>query len=465
MSLWAATELVEADLGDTRLGDRLIRMVDAFTDRPDASVPEALGSAGAKAAYRFWDNAEVVPEKVLAPHTARTAQRASEHPVVLALQDTTEVNLSHHPATENTGYLACPNCRGLLLHTVLAVTTEGVPLGLLHQQTWVRPIEQLRKSKSRSQKSVQDKESQRWLTGLAAAERTLPDQVQVVVVGDRESDLFDLFVARRRKGVDLLVRVCQTGRRVEHPEKYLREALLASPVRGTMPVEVPRADGRPSRAAMLSVRFISLTVPPPTNHKDRRRLEPVTLQFVLVEEENPPAGEKPICWLLATTLPVESFEDAVRCVRWYVLRWRIERFHFTLKSGCRIEQRELEKVERMERAIATFSIVAWRLLWLTYEAREHPDHSCEGILEAHEWKSLYATIHRTPRLPDQAPTIRQAVRMIARLGGFMGRKRDGEPGVKTLWRGLSRLHDISETWRLLTTTDLQQPPLLLVGNG
>jgi hypothetical protein len=463
VSIWAVTELVEAEFGDTRLGDRLIRMVDTFAERPEASVPEAFGKAGAKAAYRFWDNEQVTPERVLAPHVARTARRASEQAVVLAVQDTTEVNLSHHPATQGTGYLASPGCRGLLLHSVLAVSTDGIPLGLLHQQTWTRPPEQLGKSKGRRQKSVEEKESQRWLTGLAAAERALPNQPRVVVVGDRESDLFDLFVAPRRDGVELLVRVCRTTRRVEHSEKYLREALLASPVQGTIRVEVPRGDDRRPRTATLSVRFISVKVPPPRNHKDRRRLKPVTLQFVLVQEEDPPAGEKPICWLLATTLRVESFEDAVRCVRWYVLRWRIERFHFTLKSGCRIEQRELETVERMERAVATFSIVAWRLLWLTYAAREHPDASCEGILEAHEWQSLYATIHRTPRVPDKAPTLRQAVRMIACLGGFLGRQRDGEPGVKTLWRGMRRLHDISETWRLLASLN-RPPPLLFVGN-
>ena len=152
-------------------------------------------------------------------------------------------------------------------------------------------------------------------------------------------------------------------------------------------------------------------------------------------------------WLLATTLAVDSLEDALQYVQWYAYRWTIERFHFVLKSGCKIEQRQLETVERMERAIPVFSIVAWRLLWLTLQARETPDTPCTVILEGFEWKPLWITVHaRRRQLPMKPPTLREAVRMIAQLGGFLGRKCDGEPGPQTLWRGLRRLHDLSRGW-------------------
>lgn len=158
---------------------------------------------------------------------------------------------------------------------------------------------------------------------------------------------------------------------------------------------------------------------------------------------------KAIAWLLLTTLEVTSFEQASRCLRWYSYRWLIERYHYTLKSGCRLEQLQLETADRLERALATYAIVAWRLLWLTYEARCHPNKSIEGILPAHDWIALYCHMHQTTVLPDKPPTLADCVRWIARLGGFLGRKNDGEPGVKTLWLGLQRVHDMASIWQLL----------------
>jgi hypothetical protein len=166
-------------------------------------------------------------------------------------------------------------------------------------------------------------------------------------------------------------------------------------------------------------------------------------------EEVPPSGEKAISWLLLTTLEVACFEQASRCLRWYSYRWLIERYHYTLKSGCRLEQLQLETADRLERALATYAIVAWRLLWLTYEARSHPTESIEGILPPHYWIALYCHIHQTTVQPQEPPSLVDCVRWIARLGGFLGRKSDGEPGVKTLWLGLQRVHDMASIWQLL----------------
>lgn len=171
--------------------------------------------------------------------------------------------------------------------------------------------------------------------------------------------------------------------------------------------------------------------------------------MILAEEQNPPQGVSPICWLLLTSLEINGWEDVVRCVRWYTYRWLIERYHYTLKSGCGIEKLQLETARRIDMALATFSIVAWRLLWLTYEARFNPEQPCDTVLEASEWQSLCATFNKNPIPPEKPPSIHEAVRMIASLGGFLGRKGDGEPGVKTIWRGLRRLHDITATWKLL----------------
>ncbi len=161
--------------------------------------------------------------------------------------------------------------------------------------------------------------------------------------------------------------------------------------------------------------------------------QPVKLQVILAEEENPRPGVNPISWLLLTSLDIRSFESAITCVRWYSYRWLIERYHFVLKSGCGLEKLQLETGRRIEMALATYSIVAWRLLWLTYQARLHGEESCESFLEEHEWQSLCATIHKKSPPPEKPPSFREAVRMIASLGGFLGRKGDGEPGVKTIW--------------------------------
>jgi len=441
---WAVDELRTTPLSDHRLKLRLIDMVEGFTEHPEASCAEALGKAGSRAAYRFWDNRHVRAADVLVGHAKECARRSMEYPVVLVAQDTTEINLTHHPATKGTGYLGSPQCRGLMLHSLLAISPTGVPLGVARQFSWIRPPEQLGKRHRRRQNALREKESQRWLDGLTAAGEVFAQHPHVVVMGDRESDLFDLFAAPRPSHVDLLVRVSREKRRVDASAKYLDAAMQAQPVRGHVQIYVPARPNRVARTAELAVRWASLDVQAPSHGPKRPALR---LSFILVEEVNPPPGEKPVRWLLATTLPVESLEDALRCVRWYSYRWTIERFHFVLKSGCKIEERQLETVERMERAIPVFSIVAWRLLWLTLYARESPDVPCTRILEEFEWKPLWISVNRGSQpLPDKPPTLREAVRMIARLGGFLGRKCDGEPGPRTLWRGMRRLYDLSVGW-------------------
>jgi hypothetical protein len=442
---WAWDETSTSWLADPRLDLRLSRMLEGFAQHPEASCPEALGRAGAKAAYRFWNNERVHAEEVLAPHADQTEQRSMAYPVVLVAQDTSEINLTDHPATRGTGYLGAPHCRGLLLHSLLAVSPTGVPLGVIRQFTWVRPVQQLGKRHQRRKTALKDKESQRWLDGLTATAERFAHHAHAVLMGDRESDIFDLFAMPRPGNIDLLVRVCREKRRVEHPARYLDRALEAEPVRGHVQIEILARANRQARRATMAVRWLSLEVCAPCHGPKRPG---VRLNFILIEEIKPPQGEKPVRWLLATTLPVETLEDALRCVQWYAYRWTIERFHFVLKSGCKIEERQLETVAAMERAIPLFSIVAWRLLWLTLQARETPDAPCTMILEEFEWKALCVTVLAGPRrLATKPPTLREAVRLIAQLGGFLGRKCDGEPGPQTLWRGLRRLHDIARGWR------------------
>jgi Transposase Tn5 dimerisation domain len=266
--------------------------------------------------------------------------------------------------------------------------------------------------------------------------------VCLVHVGDREADIYDLFVQPRANHSHLLIRA-EHNRKVQHELGYLMPAIEQAPVLGEHTIEIERNPQRAARHATLTVRAMQVTIEVPRHHKAPKQCQPVTLNVLLVEEISPPAEGNPIRWLLLNTLPIDNFEQAWQCVRCYSLRWLIERFHFTLKSGCRIERLQLETAERLLKALATYSIVAWRLMWLTYRARLSPDDSCETILHPGEWKLLRRKFEPKNR-SKKPPTIRQAVRQIAQLGGFLARSGDGEPGLKTLWRGIGVLHHLLE---------------------
>ena len=208
---------------------------------------------------------------------------------------------------------------------------------------------------------------------------------------------------------------------------------------------------------MLTLRFGTFTLAVPSTHPRRREKTPLPLQGVLAEEAAPPEGQPPVRWLLLTTLPLPDAAAAAQVVRWYAARWLIERYHYALKSGCRIEDLQLESAARLQRALATYSIVAWRLLWLTYEARHQPETPCDGVLSPEEWQVLYRRYHPGAPCPAAAPGLRQAVQWIARLGGFLARRHDGEPGIKSIWRGLCRLDDLVAGYRLAFLQS-QAPP-------
>lgn len=311
---------------------------------------------------------------------------------------------------------------------------------MLHQYTWTRS-ERNGKRGERKKKVTADKESQRWLDTLSAAESEIDPAVTLIHVADREADIYDLFVRPRREQSELLIRA-DHNRRVQHELGYLIPTVEQAPILGQQQIEVGRNPSQAARSTTLTLRAIQVTIAVPKDHKQPKQCQPVTLNALLVEEVTPPSGA-PIRWLLLTTLPIDTFEQAWQCVRWYSLRWLIERFHFTLKSGCRIEQLQLETKDRLLNALATYSIVAWRLMALTYRARLMPDASCEEILQPHEWRLLRRRFEPKNRT-KKPPTVRQAVRWIAQLGGFLARKHDGEPGLKTLWRGLGKFHDLLE---------------------
>lgn len=406
----------------------------------------------------FFDNERVSHAALVAGQRAACVARIAERQagVVLLVQDTTSVDFSQHRHTSGLGPLENEHLRGLWAHSTLAVDSAGVPLGVWDQQVWVRDEATTGRRHQRHERAFVDKESYKWVSGLPEL-GAVHGVTQVVTVCDREAHIFEFFEAVQDQGADFVVRASQ-GRSFSQQGTALFASVADWPVRQHYTLTLKRRPNRPAREAQVELRFGSLPLKPPRRVATPR--ETLTVHLVEVFEPHPPDPQEAVHWLLLTSLPVTTLQQAHQVVEWYTYRWLIERFHYVLKSGCKLEDRQLQTEARLERLLGVFNLVAWRLLWLTYQARETPHVSCLVVLSQAEWQALYAHHHRTTRLPDTPPTLHEAVRMIAQLGGFLGRSGDGEPGVKVLWRGWMRFQDILDTWLLL------HPPLSKdVGNA
>jgi hypothetical protein len=447
---WAVREFADAELGDLRRTQRVVELATALAQHPTASLPEACGTgAMLKAAYRFFSNDAIAPQDLLHSHIEATYSRLAQVPLVLAVQDTTEVDWTSHPATQGLGPLGHTTCQGLHVHSTLAVTPERVPLGLLAQQVWARDPADVGKRARRKQLPISQKESQKWLASLAAVDSARGEcpTTRFISVGDREADIYDLLAATRPAGVELLLRAAW-DRCVQAPERYVWATVAAQPVAAALRLQVPRRGTQPGREALLRLRFCPLTLCPP-RHRQREGLPAVALWAVQVMEDEPPTAVEPIEWLLLTTVAVQTVDDAIERVTWYACRWGIEVWHRILKSGCRLEARQLATSERLQRCLTLYSVIAWRVFYATMLARAVPEMPCDVVLEIEEWQALYCAIHHCPTPPEEPPTLEQAIRWIAQLGGFVGRRRSDQPGTETLWRGFQHLSDLTRMYCIM----------------
>ncbi|WP_295493743.1 IS4 family transposase [uncultured Ralstonia sp.] len=446
---WASTEFGAANLGDARLARRLVALARRLACSPQGSLPQSLSPAELKAAYRFFDNAQVDTDGILAPHITQTLNRLNQVPVVLAVQDTTEFNLTHLGATQGLGYLSgnTLSSRGFMMHSLLAVTPEGLPLGVLGMKTWVRPDEEFGKKRQRATRPFSDKESTKWIEGIAhlAALKQQCVQTRLISVGDRENDLYDLFACARPEGVDWLIRAAY-NRRTRHAEGYLWETVLACPVMGHSDLLVSAKHGLPERTARLTLRCVTVQLRPPA--KRASRLPEVEVFAIHATEDNAPPGIEPLEWMLLTSVPTTTLDEALERLAWYAQRWTIETWHRVLKSGCRIEARQFGNIERFVRATALFAVIGWRILYATLLSRTDPDLCCEVLLQPVEWQALYCRTHHTNRPPKRPPKLLQALLWIAMLGGYLNRKHDRPPGPTVIWRGFLILHEITSMYCL-----------------
>jgi hypothetical protein len=454
---WSRQEFAGLDLGDTRLNDRLVGIADALAGQPMSPISTACGDWSAvKAAYRFFDNDKVSPEKVLGPHFQQTVERMRVHERVFAIQDTTYLDYTAHPATQGLGPIGngSHKCQGVVKHTTFVISASGVPLGCLTDKVWVRDASEKRDYKT---KPLEAKESYKWIEALLQTHTRTPEGVEVITVCDREADVYEFFV--EAKASPFVIRAAQ-NRRSQDTYGTLKVLMKHAPLAGEFTLEVPARQGQLARQAHLHVRFAQTRLTPPqrSDATQTENLPDVDVYLVEVIEPHPPQGIPPLHWLLLTNVKVNTYSEALQRIHWYTQRWHIEVYFKVLKSGTKVEQARLETKDRLLRYIALLSVIAWRLYWITLFNRHAPTAECTHILTENEWKALYALTHKRRTLPTQTPTVGEATVWIAKLGGFLGRKSDGMPGVTVLWRGWQRLTDISNTFALFQETPENPKP-------
>jgi hypothetical protein len=468
---WIMDEVKTAKLGDKRLNARLGEVLSQLAARPTASIPAACGGrAEMVAAYRFCENENTSFDSVLQSHIDASRKRMAAQPVALLVQDTSEIDVTRpEQPVAGAGPLDGDSRRGALLHLMHAFTPDGTPLGSLLGTAWIREEEPACASLSRAERAaipIEEKESHRWVTTFqqACEEARRCPATQVICVADSEADIYEVLAEgmREPRSCDWIVRACQNRALLcengqNSGEKHVREHVLEQPVLFAKTIQVRgrkakiacetrgRRQPRESRETEVVVRAARVTLRPPW--RADRKLPPITVSVVLVSEVNPPPDDQPIEWLLLTSLPIDSLEQVRQIIQYYCVRWMIEIFFRVLKSGCRVEERLFEYMDRLLTCLAVYVIVAWRTLYVCRLGRSCPEMDCEAVFEPAEWKSVWKVVHREDP-PREPPSLGVFIRLVARLGGYVDRKRAAPPGPQTLWIGLQRMHDFATCWQL-----------------
>ena len=455
------------DLNDSRRDRRLLEVAAALAKDPQRSICAATGGwAETMGAYRLLNNEKVTPAALLAPHQAAVVRRCMGFACVVVAQDTTEMDFTAMKSTEGLGPLNDEKRRGFYLHGLYTVSEQGLPLGVFGAEIILRDDANFRIKSTRKKRPIEDKESYRWVEGYRKTcelARAVPD-CEVFSVSDREGDIFEVFEAWQKAGetgeprAEWLIRANQDRALlnvVDGDPARLFAALEAAPELGEIQFDVAAraakkvtkkgqtpAAPRSARKVVQSLRAIEITPRPP--HRPGGKGKPVSIYAVLAQEIDPPSGEQPLRWILLTSKPVRTAEEAARIVKLYLRRWDIEVFHKVLKSGCKVEEIQLKTVEALLRVLMIYMIIAWRILYLTNLGRHCPELPCSAIFEEDEWKATCAVLKRPPEAGE--PSLGEFIPMIGKLGGHLGRKSDGPPGPASIWRGLIRVADFAIGW-------------------
>ena len=435
---WAAEEFATVDLGDERLNKRLVKTAQQWADKPTHSIPGAAGGWGdTAAAYRMLDNERCDWREILGAHGQCTMQRMAQLPLVMRLTDTTELDFNGQTIT-GLGPLSFEAQRGMYLHPTYAVSTDREPLGLL--DAWMSA----RKPKDASGQRGDIKESVRWIESyerLAERAAELP-QTRLVQVGDRESDILALMQRAQALGwpVDVLVR--SQHNRVLAEDKRLWQEVEAQEVLGEIQFILGGSDGRKPRVVRQQLRTVRVRI----DH-GKHAQGSIEMTCVVASEIGAPPGVKPLCWRLLTNRVACTAEQVIELVEWYRARWEIEMFFNVLKTGCRVESLLLASLEKIERALALLMVVSWRIARLIRLGRTYPDLPASLMFDPDEIRAAHVLPNKP--MPKKPPTLNDMVRRVAMLGGFLARKGEGAPGVKTLWLGLQRVTDFAAGVRFM----------------
>jgi hypothetical protein len=453
---WIIEELSKLSLGDKRLKERAHKVLGQLSRNPTDSIPTACVRAGeTKAAYRFFDNDRVTPGKIDETHFEATLARMQSYPVLLIPQDTTVLNFSGQQARKDAGPTTKDSTKGMNLHCALAITPEKICLGVVSSERWHREelqnLTRAERTKKNYETPIEQKESYRWLENYKKANEyaaALPNTI-LVSIADREGDIYDIYeeantvFSGEGTKAHYIIRA-RTDRKVcdekgkKNGEK-IKSTLKSEKALGQIIINVSETRKRKAREAHMRVYAKEIYIALPDKQKKAKDYKPIKITAILCTENNPPAGAEAIEWLLITDLPVSTFEDACEKIQWYTCRWQIEIFFKILKSGCTIEKLQLTD-KNFSACLSFYMIIAWRILYVVVIGRHCPDISCECVFSKEEWQTTYVVVHRK-KPPEIPPPLNEMTRMVASLGGYLNRKSDPEPGVKTMWIGLRNMQE------------------------
>lgn len=446
---WAYQEFSQSKLWDVRCIRTMIQTCTAFAEHPEGVFSVVL-KGRRKAVSRILHDKRSTPVNLLESHVKATVERSIRHSLILIASDTTSFNFNSHEACQGLGEIGSKGHKGFQTHSAIAISPEGVPLGLLHQSSWVREASELTAAEKKKL-PYEKKESYKWHEALRAVEDALPNTQQALLIQDREGDIFEFISAERKENIHLLIRAA-------HPRKIvvkkkgqphtLFDSVASAPVAGCREVQVRARPDQEARKATLTVRFQEVEICAPKN-VIVPSVPTVKLWVIRATEETPPPGVKePIDWVLLSTLPINNYQEASTMIDNYSKRWLIERFHFVLKSGCKFERLQMDKFMTLEKALSLYSIVAWRLLSITYIVRVNPDGWDQEAISDIE----RTVLERTTR--KKIKNIRDALLAIASLAGFVSVPSAPMPGVKVIWRGYCILHSLVVGFRLNQVPDV-----------
>jgi hypothetical protein len=431
-------DLEGVSFGDKRLDIRFKKIMEKCFNNPRTSIPNLFQTWGeTQAVYRFFDNDKVTPEKMLEPHYKQTTARISEHKTVLLVQDTSALMYQMRDDIEGMGVVSSDDQQGFMIHPTIAVTPERLCLGITHLHYWNR--KEIKK-KTHDQKAIdakrtiEEKESVRWLESLVRSEAIAEScmDTRLVVVGDRENDIFE--VLNYKGSVKFLTRVSH--------DRVTKEGYITADTMNTEPIgSCEFFYHEEKRMVKQDIYVKNVCIRDPKKHN----VFTDSITIIICLESNPPEGQDPISWSLATSVELDETTKAEDVINWYLCRWEIELLFKVLKSGFEVEKKQFRNFDRTIRSTTLYLLTAWRILFLTRIGEVCPDISCDIVFHEYEWKLLYYSIHKKPP-PSIPPKLGVVINYLAQLGGYLNRKHDPKPGAKVLWQGVNKLFYLVEGW-------------------